>query len=73
VAIVSASGHILWRLADEPWLAFEQPAWLGAWDGRNEHGILAAPGSYLLQVIFENAATGHRRLQVAPIHMAPSR
>ncbi len=72
ISIVSASGQIIWRFHDKPWLAPDQPAWVGAWDGRNEHGILAAPGSYLLQIIFQDPAMDRRILRVSPIHVAPA-
>ena len=72
VAILSVSGQAICRLPNSPWIAPGQQTLIGAWDGRNEHGILAAPGSYLLQVIFEMAGSGLRIQRVAPVHVAPA-
>jgi len=72
ICVLSASGRIIWRVPQSPWIAPNQSAWTGAWDGRNEHGILAAAGNYLLQVIFEEVETGRRIPTVAPVYMAPA-
>lgn len=72
ICIISASGKIIYRLPEAPWLSPNQPAWMGAWDGRNEYGILASPGNYLLQVIFESSPEGQRVRRVAPIHVGPA-
>lgn len=69
ICILSASGQVIWRVPDGPWIAPHQPAWIGAWDGRNEHEVLAAPGNYLLQVIFVDLESGRRIPKVAPIYM----
>ena len=72
ICVLSASGQIIWRVPQSPWIGPNQSAWTGAWDGRNEHGILAAAGNYLLQVIFEEVETGRRIPRVAPVYMAPA-
>lgn len=72
ISILSASGRVIWRLPQSLWIAPNQSPWTGAWDGRNEFGILTAAGNYLLQVIFEDVETGRRIPSVAPVYIAPA-